>query len=205
MGGKFSKNKVVESLSMEGRNPEYQSDLTSFEAACRADPSLQDFDKTLHYRAYRVNRTLSGDAENQSLTFTSVGELTLGLLEIDLALPKVILASKEETCKDNELSRFVEDYFDHGLKILEFYIFLERCLRRARDSQLRIQLALMHLEEERGENVGRERHVKTLQELQKFKEASDPFTDEFSKLFHSMHNQQAETWQKLHARKKKLD
>ncbi|KAI6695344.1 hypothetical protein NL676_023054 [Syzygium grande] len=63
----------------------------------------------------------------------------------------------------------------------------------------------MHFEEESGENVGGERYVKTLQELQKFKEAGDPFTGEFSKLFHSVQKQQEEMLQKLRARKKKLD
>ncbi|KAI6695346.1 hypothetical protein NL676_023056 [Syzygium grande] len=129
--------------------------------------------------------------------------MTTGLLEMDHALAKVILASKEDTWKDNELSRLVEDYFDHSSKLLDFYTSLDRCLRRARNCQSRIQLALTHFEEERGETVGGERYVMTLQELQKFKEAGDPFTDEFCKL--SVRNQQEEMLQKLQAREKKLD
>ncbi|XP_018715574.2 UPF0496 protein 1 [Eucalyptus grandis] len=55
----------------------------------------------------------------------------------------------------------------------------------------------MHFEEERAENVGG-----TLQELQRFREAGDPFTDEFSMLFNSVCEQQAEMLQKLQAREK---
>ncbi|XP_039155672.1 UPF0496 protein 1-like [Eucalyptus grandis] len=60
----------------------------------------------------------------------------------------------------------------------------------------------MHFEEERRENVGGEKYVKTLQELQKFREAGSPFTDEFSMLFNSVYEQQAEMLQKLQAREK---
>lgn len=205
MGVKFSKSEEVDSSSMEDSNPRYQSGLSSYEAACRADPSLQNFDKTLHDRADRVIRTLAGGEVAQSLTFNSLGEVTTGLLEMNHEVAKIILASKEDIWNDKELSHLVEYYFKHGLQILDFYTSLEKCLRQARDSQLRIQLALMRFEEERAENVGGERYVKTLQEIQKFKEAGDPFAGEFSQLFHSVHKQQVEMLQKLQARKKKLD
>ncbi|KAF8015520.1 hypothetical protein BT93_H1135 [Corymbia citriodora subsp. variegata] len=205
MGGKFSKNKEVDTSSIEDSNPRYQSHLNSYEAACRADPSLQDFDKTLHNQADRVIRTLAGGAEAQSLALNSLGVVTNGLLEMNHELAKIILASREDIWNDKELSRLVEYYFKHGLEILDFYTSLENCLRRARDSQLRIQLALMHFEEERGENVGGEKYVKTLQDLQKFKEAGDPFTDEFSKLFHSVNQHQREMLKELQARKNKFD
>ncbi|KAI6695345.1 hypothetical protein NL676_023055 [Syzygium grande] len=125
MGGKLSKNKEADSSSMEDSNPRYQSDLTSYEAACRADPSLQDFDKTLHDRADRVIRTLAVGAEKQSLTFNSLGEVTTGLLEMNHELAKIILASQDDIYHDKELSQLVEHYFKHGLQILEFYTSLE--------------------------------------------------------------------------------
>lgn len=204
MGGVWSK-KEVDSSSMEDSNPRYQSQLNSYEAACRADRSLQDFDRTLHDQADRVIRTLAGSAEAQSLALNSIGETTTGVLEMNRALANIILASKEDIWKDKELSNLVEYYFNHGLRILDFYNSLENCLRRARDSQSSIRLALVHFEEERGENVGGERYVRTLLELQRFREAGDPFTEEFSKLLYSVLKQQEEMLVKLEACKKKLD
>ncbi|KAK3416052.1 hypothetical protein EUGRSUZ_H01234 [Eucalyptus grandis] len=204
MGGVWSK-KEVDSSSMEDSNPRYQSQLNSYEAACRADRSLQDFDRTLHDQADRVIRTLAGSAEAQSLALNSIGETTTGVLEMNRALANIILASKEDIWKDKELSNLVEYYFNHGLRILDFFNSLENCLRRARDSQSSIRLALVHFEEERGENVGGERYVRTLLELQRFREAGDPFTEEFSKLLYSVLKQQEEMLVKLEACKKKLD
>ncbi|KAL3725873.1 hypothetical protein ACJRO7_030846 [Eucalyptus globulus] len=170
------------------------------DTACRVDPSLQDLDETL--LADRVIRTLALRAEAQSLTFNSLGEMATDHLEMDREVAKIIL---ESIWNDKELSPLVEYYFNHGLQILDFYNSLENCLRRARDSQSSIRLALVHFEEERGENVGGERYVRTLLELQRFREAGDPFTEEFSKLFYSVLKQQEEMLLKLETCKKKLD
>ncbi|KAF7847612.1 hypothetical protein BT93_L2789 [Corymbia citriodora subsp. variegata] len=118
---------------------------------------------------------------------------------------KIILESKEDIRNDIELFHLVKCYFNHAIQILDFYASLKKFLMCARDNHSRIQLALMHFEEERVENVGGEKYVKTLQDLQKFKEAGDPFTDEFSRCFHSVCKQQAEMFQKLQAHKKELD
>ncbi|KAK7279270.1 hypothetical protein RJT34_24317 [Clitoria ternatea] len=48
-------------------------------------------------------------------------------------------------------------------------------------------------------------YVKTLQELKNFKDAGDPFTDEFYSLFQSVYAQQALMLQKLQTKKRKLD
>ncbi|KAK2631110.1 hypothetical protein EUGRSUZ_L03393 [Eucalyptus grandis] len=201
MGGMFSKD----SSSLENRNPGYQSHLTSYEAACGADRSLQDFDKTLHDQADRVIRTLAASAEAQSLALKSIGEATTGVLEMNRVLANILLASKEDIWKDKELSDLVEYYFNNGLQILDFYNSLENCLRQAHDSQLNIRHALVHFEEEGGENVERERYVGTLLALQRFREAGDPFTEEFWMVFHSVLKQQKEMLPKLEACMKKLD
>ncbi|KAK3416088.1 hypothetical protein EUGRSUZ_H01920 [Eucalyptus grandis] len=120
-------------------------------------------------------------------------------LEMDHEVAKIIL---ESTWNDKELIHLVDYYFNHCLRILGFYTSLGTCLGLARDNQSRIQLAIMHYEEERGENVGGEKYVKTLQDLQRLREAGGPFTYEFSMLFNSVWEQQAEMLQKLQAREK---
>ncbi|KAK3416056.1 hypothetical protein EUGRSUZ_H01229 [Eucalyptus grandis] len=160
---------------------------------CRVDPSLQDLDKTLRDRAARVIRTLELGAEAQSPTFNPLGEMATGRLEMNPEAVKIILESK---MNDKELVHLVLYYFNHCLQILDFYTSLRKCLRQACDNQFWIRHAIMHFEEERGENVGREKYVKTLQGLQKFKEADNPFTDEYSKLFKSVYKQKEEMLQK---------
>ncbi|KAL3725870.1 hypothetical protein ACJRO7_030843 [Eucalyptus globulus] len=128
--------------------------------------------------------------------------MATGHLEMDHEVAKIIL---ESTWNDEELIHLVDYYFNHCLQILDFYTSLKNCLRRAHDSQSSIRLALVHFEEKRGENVGGKRYLRTLQELQRFREAGDPFTEEFSKLFHSVYKQQGEMSQKLEACKMKLD
>ncbi|KAK3416055.1 hypothetical protein EUGRSUZ_H01230 [Eucalyptus grandis] len=121
-------------------------------------------------------------------------------LEMNLEIAKVIL---ESIYDDKEPSDLVDYHFNHYLQILDdFYTALDNCLRRARDNQSWIQLAIIHFEEERRENVGGEKYAKTLQELQRFREAGGPFTDEFSMLFNSVCEQQKEMLQKLQAREK---
>ncbi|XP_010026391.2 UPF0496 protein At2g18630 [Eucalyptus grandis] len=123
-------------------------------------------------------------------------------LEMDHEAAMIIL---KNTWNDRELIHLVDYYFNHCLQILDFYTSLKNCLSRAHDSQSSVQLALVQFEEERAEDVGGKRYVKTLQELQRFREAGDPFTEEFSTLFHSMYKQQEEMLQKLEACKKKLE
>ncbi|XP_031253164.1 UPF0496 protein 1-like isoform X2 [Pistacia vera] len=53
--------------------------------------------------------------------------------------------------------------------------------------------------------VDEERYVKTLEELKKFKEAGNPFTEEFFTLFQLVYKQQLSMLQKLQRRKRKLD
>ncbi|KAF8015521.1 hypothetical protein BT93_H1136 [Corymbia citriodora subsp. variegata] len=161
--------------------------------------------QTFHDRADRVVRTPALGAEAQFLRLNSLAEVTTGPPDMNYEVAKIILESKEDKWNDQELLHLLKDYFNHAQQTLDFCTFLRECLRRAHESQSRIQLALIHFEEERGENVGGEKYVKTLQDLQKFKEAGNPFTDEFSKLSHLAYEQQAEMWQKLQAPKKELD
>ncbi|XP_050206954.1 UPF0496 protein At2g18630 isoform X2 [Mercurialis annua] len=224
MGGQSSKKKGVETPQQplsppppppppgppplqSKSNSQYTADLSSYEDACRQDPDLQSFDATLHKRTNRVINSLSTGVEVRALSFDSLKEVTNCLLDMNQDVVNVILQCKEDIWKNKELFYLVEEYFDSSAKTLDFCAALENCLKRARNSQLIIQVALRKFEEEVAfrDGVVEAKFVKTLEELGKFKAAGDPFNEEFFTLFQSVYKQQVSMLQKLQLRKKKLD
>ncbi|KAK2979376.1 hypothetical protein RJ640_025749 [Escallonia rubra] len=111
---------------------------------------------------------------------------------------KVILECKKDIWKNQELFELVEEYFENSLQTLDFCVALEKCLKRARDSQL-----LILFEEEDG--VEENRYTRTLEELRNFKAAGDPFTEDFFQIFQSVYMQHMLMLEKLQIRKSKLD
>ncbi|KAK2988831.1 hypothetical protein RJ640_022542 [Escallonia rubra] len=111
---------------------------------------------------------------------------------------KVILECKKDIWKNQELFELVEEYFENSLQTLDFCAALEKCLKRARDSQL-----LILFEEEDG--VEENRYTRTLEELRNFKAAGDPFTEDFFQIFQSLYRQHMLMLEKLQMRKSKLD
>ncbi|XP_030513372.1 UPF0496 protein 1-like [Rhodamnia argentea] len=185
-------------------NAQYMADLTSYEDACRTDPDLQAFDHTLHERTNRVINSLAVGVEVRSLSFESLREVTGGLLEMNQEVVKVILECKKDIWNNQELFDLVEDYFENSLQTLDFCTALEKCLKRARDSQLIIQFAIQQFEVVE-DGIEGNKYAKTLEELQKFRAAGDPFTEEFFIIFQSVYKQQVAMLEKLQVRKKKLD
>lgn len=121
---------------------------------------------------------------------------------------KVILECKKDIWKNQELFNLVEDYLDSSLQTLDFCSALNKCLKRARDAQLLIHVALQHFEEEDEIECGQTssgRYMRTLDDLRHFKAAGDPFTEEFFVIFQSVYRQQVLMLQKLQIRMKKLD
>lgn len=122
---------------------------------------------------------------------------------------KVFLECKKDIWKSQELFDLVEDYLESSLQTLDFCSALDKCLKRARDAQLLIHVALQHFEEDDGSEAGGQnrgsRYARTLEELGRFKAAGDPFTEEFFEIFQSVYRQQALMLQKLQIRRKKLD
>ncbi|KAE8664265.1 geranylgeranyl pyrophosphate synthase [Hibiscus syriacus] len=178
MGCKSSKAVSGPESSSQGRTDSlFESDLSSYEAACRKDSTLQQFDGTLHRRTNDVIGTLAAGLDVRSLSFDSLKQVIGCLLETNEEAVKIILEP------------------------------LENCLKRARNNQLIIQLAVRHFDEEAGLRVedGERKFVKTLEELGKFKAAEEPFTKEFFILFDSVRRQQELMLQKLLARKRNLD
>ncbi|KAK8517597.1 hypothetical protein V6N13_127761 [Hibiscus sabdariffa] len=208
MGCKSSKTVSSPELSSQGRvDSQFESGLSSYEAACRNDSTLQRFDASLHQRTNDVIGTLAAGLGVQSLSFDSLKQVTGCLLETNQEVVKIILECQTDIWKNPELFSLVEEYFENSKKTLEFCTALENCLKRARNNQLIIQLAVTYFNEEAGLQVGdgEGKFVKTLEELRKFKAAEEPFTKEFFILFDSVRRQQELMLRKLLARKRKLD
>ncbi|KAG8368276.1 hypothetical protein BUALT_Bualt15G0028400 [Buddleja alternifolia] len=204
MGSHMSKNPIETSATNPITNLQYTTDLHSYETACQLDVDLQSFDTALQVRTHNVINTLAAGVEVRALSFDSLKEVTECLLEMNQEVVKVILDCKKDIWKNQELFDLVEEYFENSLKTLDFCTALEKCLKRARDSQLLIHVALQQFEEEDGVE-GQKRYSKTLEELKVFKEAGDPFTDEFFQIFQSVYKQQILMLEKLQLRKNKLD
>ncbi|KAF9678372.1 hypothetical protein SADUNF_Sadunf07G0028200 [Salix dunnii] len=194
--------------------------LSSYEDACREDEKLQSFDATLHERTNHVIKILADGVEIRSLgslkevtnsvdirSLGSFKEVTNCLLEMNQDVVKVILESKEDIWDNPELFGLVQEYFKSSVKTMEFCTALGSCLKRAQNSQLIIQLAIKQFEEEVEMKDGAvdKKFVRTLEGLQKFKAAGDPFTPQFFALYELVHEQQVSMLKKLQSRKKKLD
>ncbi|XP_022751359.1 UPF0496 protein At2g18630-like [Durio zibethinus] len=209
MGCQSSKTKGggPESSSQVRTDSQFEADLSSYEAACRHDPTLQHFDATLHERTNHVIGTLAAGLGVQSLSFDSLKEVTGCLLETNQEVAKIILECHKDIWKNTDLFSLVEEYFENSKKTLDFCTALENCLKRARNNQLIIQLAVKYFEEEVVLQVGTDekKFVKTLEELRKFKAAEEPFTKEFFLLFDSVRRQQESMLGKLLVRKRQID
>ncbi|XP_031267053.1 UPF0496 protein At4g34320-like [Pistacia vera] len=199
MGGNMSKKPA------EASSSQFTTELISYEAACRLDADLQTFDTTLQERTSHVINTLAVGVEVRALSFDSLKEVTECLLEMNQEVVKVILECKKDIWKSQELFELVEEYFESSLQTLDFCTSLEKCLKRARDSQLLILVALQQFEEENNEMGAGQRYVRTLEELKNFKAAGDPFTEDFFQIFQSVYKQQVSMLVKLQLRKNKLD
>ncbi|KDP31809.1 hypothetical protein JCGZ_12270 [Jatropha curcas] len=216
MGGQSSKQKGVEPPPPPPPPPppfqinsdsQYTAGLNSYEKACKLDPDLQSFDNAVRERTNQVISSLATGVEVRSLSFDSLREVTNCLLEMNQEVVKVILECKEDIWKNNDLFALVEEYFDNSAKTLDFCTALENCLKRARNSQLIIQVALRQFEGESAlqDGVIEKKYAKTLEELRKFKTVGDPFTEEFYILFQAVYRQQVSMLQKLQLRKRRLD
>ncbi|KAH7865821.1 hypothetical protein Vadar_011648 [Vaccinium darrowii] len=186
-------------------NLKYSTELNSYEAACKLDKDLQFFDTNLQTRTNQVINTLAVGVEVRALSFDSLKEVTECLLEMNQEVVKVILDCKKDIWKNEELFELVEEYFENSLQTLDFCAALEKCLNRARDSQLLILIALQTFDEETQKADGSKKYVKTLEELKNFRNSGDPFTKEFIQIFQSVYNHQLVMLEKLQLRKKKLD
>ncbi|XP_040940461.1 UPF0496 protein At2g18630-like [Gossypium hirsutum] len=152
--------------------------------------------------------TLTVGSGVQSISFNRLQEVTSCLLETNQAVVKVILECQRDIWNNSELFSLVEEYFENSKKTLDFCtMLLENCVKRARNDQLIIQLAVKYFDEEVGLEVGvdEKKFMKTLEELRRFKAADKPFPKEFFVLLDLVRKQQESMLGKLLVRKRKLD
>ncbi|KAL7082699.1 hypothetical protein ACP275_14G117800 [Erythranthe tilingii] len=208
MGSHISKKQGHETTTSSINNlHNISTELNSYEAACKLDIDLQSFDATLQSRTHNVINSLAVGVEVKALSFDSLKEVTECLLEMNQEVVKVILDCKKDIWKNQELFDLVEDYFENSLKTLDFCTALEKCLKRARDSQLLIHVALQQFEDENRVEGGNNeiRYSKTLEELRNFKDVGDPFTEDFFVIFRSVYKNQMLMLERLQTKKNKLD
>ncbi|KAF5463929.1 hypothetical protein F2P56_014052 [Juglans regia] len=129
----------------------------------------------------------TGVEEPQLVCSDSIKEIVKCLNEMHLEVANCNLKCKEDIWNNQEFFSFLKDYFHCSLMAVDFCTALENCLKRTRDNQSIVQSA------------------KTLQELRKFKDAEDPFTNEFSQLLRSVSEQHELMLDKLKPWKTKLD
>lgn len=186
-------------------NKQYSAELRSYTAACNQDPDLQSFDASLQARTNRVINTVAVGVDARSLSFNSLKEITGGLLDTNQEVVKMILDCKRDIWKNPELFRLVEEYFANSLHMLDFCTALEKCLNRTRNSQFIMRVALQQFEEENSETRDGEKYLRTMEELKKFKDAGDPFTEEFFQILRKVHLGQLSMLQKLQFHKSKIN
>ncbi|OVA18649.1 Protein of unknown function DUF677 [Macleaya cordata] len=204
MGGQLSKRTGESPPVIQLSNQlEYRAGLSSYEAACKLDPDLQSFDEALQHRTSQVINTLAVGVEVRALSLDSLKEVTGCLLEMNEEVVKIILDCKQDIWKNQELFELVEEYFENSLQTLDFCTALEKCLKKARDSQLIIHVALQQFEEEDG--MEKKKYLRTMEELKNFKAAGDPFTEEFFEILKSVYKHQIMMLEKLQVQKSKLD
>lgn len=174
------------------KNHRFSSEVSSYEAACKADVDLQSFDTCLQARTRNVIKSLASGVEVRAVSLESLRGITECLLEMNQEVVKVILECKKDIWRNQELFQLVDEYLENSLKTLDFCASLEKCLKRMRDQQLLIVMALQH--------DGMDKL--TLEELGNFK---DPFTDDFFKAFQSVYRHQMVMLEKLKSKKNKLD
>uniref|UniRef100_A0A0E0M6V1 Uncharacterized protein n=1 Tax=Oryza punctata TaxID=4537 RepID=A0A0E0M6V1_ORYPU len=182
---------------------EEEDEPGSYEAACSADPELGTFDKALRRRASRSITAMASGVEVRSLSLGSLREVTGCLVDMNQEVVRVVLDCKRDVWRSRDLFDLVEDYFECSLHTLDFLAALDKSLRRARDSQLILHLALQRHHHD-GHAAASELYASTLDELREFKAAGEPFTDEFFAEFQTMYRQQTAMVDKLRRQKRRL-
>ncbi|KAJ4791555.1 hypothetical protein LUZ62_027950 [Rhynchospora pubera] len=202
MGCKLSRSRS-DSTSTESSNG-YTAQLSSYLAQCRSDPQIQSFDANLQLRTTRVFSSMASlTGPMRSLSFNSLMEVTGGLLDLNREVVTVLLEAKRDIWNCPDLFQLVEEYFNTSIESLDFCNCLESCLKRARDSQISIQLALDKFEGERCDQGNG--FSMTLEELERFKQMGEPFTPEFFQVLESVRTRHLNMLEKMIQRKTKLD
>ncbi|XP_019185825.1 PREDICTED: UPF0496 protein 1-like [Ipomoea nil] len=184
------------------------TELSSYLMACQKDPGFRAFDSTLQDRATRAINSVAGNLDHRALSVESLRDVTVCFLDMNHEVVNFILESKRDIWKDPDLFDLVKEFLDNSRHTMSFCTALEGCLHRVQTSQSILKFALQKFEEETAQIQGSDPthlYSQTLQQLQMFKDAGDPFTEKFFSLFHVMYTKQESMLNKLREKKRKLD
>ncbi|XP_074294320.1 UPF0496 protein At4g34320-like [Silene latifolia] len=215
MGAKLSKNSngtTTTTMEQQNTNTNNNGELSSYIQACELDPDVQVFDSHLHEQTTHIINSIVGNGDEgfeiHSVSLDSLRRVAGCLIDMNQEVVRVILECKKDIWNNQELFALVQDYFEYSVQTLDFFTTLDTCLKRARDRQLIVRVALLQFEEEMAEvteGCGDFKYESILRELRKFKEAGDPFNEDFFVMFKSVYMQQMQLFEKLQVRKHKLD
>lgn len=171
---------------------------------CKTDTDMKKFGEGLKAQIGRIIKVAESGGGKHSLSLDSLKDVTSCFLEKDQKVLDLILDSNKEIWKDPDLCELVKDYLDNSKETLRFYTGLQDSLKRAKDNQLIIQIALQHIPTE-NPPPGEAQYKKVMEGLEEFKTAVDPFDEEFFRQFESIGERQKQILVKLAEKRKKLD
>eukprot|EP00250_Pteridium_aquilinum_P008033 c17612_g1_i1 orf=163-1293(+) len=178
-------------------------DFTDYELTCRLDADVQRFDDHLKARTGKVLNALVTGANQPSLSFDSLKEVTTSLLDIDREVMEVILEYKDDVWKNKELFQLVEEFFDNSLATLEFCTDAESSIKSAKDHQSFLQIALNLIPADRDPD---EHEIKSiLGALEQFCLEENPFGASFIQKFEAVRERHTSMLLKLRDKKRRLD
>ncbi|XP_059623728.1 UPF0496 protein At4g34320-like [Cornus florida] len=201
MGAQSSKTKEQQYLNLA-------SEVSSYEVACREDPFVQYYDSKLQQSTTQfIDTFVNGSARDGPLSLNSVKELTGCFVNTTQEVAELLLQFKLDILKNDDMYDLVIDYLDYSYQIVQVCNALQKCLKHARLSHSKIQVAIEQFEEEQKERVDgkRKTYSKTLKLLENFKTTGSPFTEEFSSMLTSVYEMQKSMLEKVREKKKKLD
>ncbi|XP_071708384.1 UPF0496 protein At4g34320-like [Rutidosis leptorrhynchoides] len=159
---------------------ELNPDLTSYQSACRSDPTIQSFDSTIQARTNRVISTLS---DEPSLSIQSLQVVIDTLLATDQDVLKLILEYETDVWTHDELFSLVKEYLEISLETLDFCKSVDDCLKNARSIVKFLQTTLDQYAEDAN-------HLNTIEQFKIFKSFDTPFSDKLLTSFRSVYDKQ---------------
>ncbi|KAL9229439.1 hypothetical protein vseg_004905 [Gypsophila vaccaria] len=209
MGAKSSKS-ATETDQNPNPSSETNVELNSYIEACEEDPEIQTFDSQLHQQTAHIINSLTKEGEDgfevRSVSLDSLRQVIKCLIDMNQEVVRVILEVKKDIWDNRQLFGLVQDYFECTVQTLDFFTALDTCLKRARDRQVTVRVSLLRFEEEMLKvGVDGGEFVRVLRELREFKDEGDPFTEEFFGVFQNVYRHQVQMFEKLNARKDKMD
>ncbi|KAJ7555308.1 hypothetical protein O6H91_05G031100 [Diphasiastrum complanatum] len=156
------------------------------------------------HRTERVLNSVVNGVDEKGISFQSLKDVTTSFLEVDQEVVNVILNYKKDVWANNTLFQLVTEYFENSLATLDFCDELDKCIKKARENQMLVQVAVNLMPKDDSE-PSENQCERVLHELNNFVAAGNPFSEEFFEKFRAVYVRQVELQKKLQARKKSLD